>query len=91
MLLLNMDTINMRHSVICYVSLCFVICTGSFMVDGIVLVRQPLRECWLDIYRYPELSKKEIEEKCPFCRNNCNCKLCLRMMRVPEVCFCIFI
>ncbi|KAM7482495.1 hypothetical protein LguiB_007078 [Lonicera macranthoides] len=28
--------------------------------------------------RYPLLSEEDIEERCPFCRGNCNCKACLR-------------
>ncbi|CAO2821321.1 unnamed protein product, partial [Amaranthus hypochondriacus] len=27
---------------------------------------------------YPERTRKEVEEVCPFCRGNCNCKLCLQ-------------
>ncbi|KAM7479176.1 hypothetical protein LguiA_027389 [Lonicera macranthoides] len=27
---------------------------------------------------YPLLSEEDIEERCPFCRGNCNCKACLR-------------
>ena len=27
--------------------------------------------------RYPDMSVEEIAESCPFCRNNCNCNVCL--------------
>ncbi|KAL2921821.1 Lysine-specific demethylase JMJ25 [Bienertia sinuspersici] len=27
---------------------------------------------------YPERTKKEVQEACPFCRGNCNCKACLQ-------------
>ncbi|KAL3684206.1 hypothetical protein R1sor_002228 [Riccia sorocarpa] len=27
---------------------------------------------------YPDLTEKDFEETCPFCRGNCNCKACLR-------------
>ncbi|GAV72265.1 JmjC domain-containing protein/Myb_DNA-bind_3 domain-containing protein, partial [Cephalotus follicularis] len=30
-------------------------------------------------FRYPNLKEDEIAESCPFCRNNCNCKACLRL------------
>ncbi|KAJ7951311.1 lysine-specific demethylase JMJ25 [Quillaja saponaria] len=32
---------------------------------------------------YPEKTRKEVENACPFCCGNCNCKACLR--EVPEV------
>ncbi|KAL0915816.1 hypothetical protein M5K25_013275 [Dendrobium thyrsiflorum] len=31
---------------------------------------------------YPHLKAKDFAIKCPFCRFNCNCKLCLRMMGI---------
>ncbi|MCO5573634.1 hypothetical protein L7F22_027406 [Adiantum nelumboides] len=30
---------------------------------------------------YPEMSIEDFEEACPVCRENCNCKACLRMKR----------
>ncbi|CAL4934684.1 unnamed protein product [Urochloa decumbens] len=30
---------------------------------------------------YPDLSEDEFAVKCPYCRKNCNCKACLRMLR----------
>lgn len=33
---------------------------------------------------YPDVSEAEFAKKCPFCRNNCNCKACLRMKGVPK-------
>ncbi|XP_024526228.1 lysine-specific demethylase JMJ25-like [Selaginella moellendorffii] len=27
---------------------------------------------------YPELTVKDVQKQCPFCRRNCNCKACLR-------------
>ncbi|TVU46240.1 hypothetical protein EJB05_05765, partial [Eragrostis curvula] len=33
---------------------------------------------------YPDLSEDEFAAKCPYCRKNCNCKLCLRMRGVKE-------
>ncbi|XP_057827502.2 lysine-specific demethylase JMJ27 isoform X2 [Cryptomeria japonica] len=37
------------------------------------------RYCFPCIERwYPEQSRKDIEEACPVCRGNCNCKACLR-------------
>ncbi|ONK60423.1 uncharacterized protein A4U43_C08F18310 [Asparagus officinalis] len=33
---------------------------------------------------YPELSETEFATKCPFCRNNCNCKACLRMKGISK-------
>ncbi|XP_073105846.1 lysine-specific demethylase JMJ27 isoform X1 [Elaeis guineensis] len=33
---------------------------------------------------YPHLSEADFSRKCPVCRNNCNCKACLRMKGVPE-------
>ena len=31
-----------------------------------------------DLNRYPHLSEDDFEKSCPVCRNNCNCKACLR-------------
>ncbi|KAJ1281729.1 hypothetical protein BS78_04G328200 [Paspalum vaginatum] len=39
----------------------------------------PCIELW-----YPNLPEDEFAAKCPFCRNNCNCKACLRMRGVKE-------
>ncbi|KAJ0972406.1 hypothetical protein J5N97_020365 [Dioscorea zingiberensis] len=36
------------------------------------------------IFWYPEMTLTEFEKKCPYCRNNCNCKGCLRMIRVAK-------
>ena len=36
-------------------------------------------------FRYPERTRKEVEEVCPFCRGNCNCKLCLQDKLVMKV------
>ncbi|KAH7684865.1 lysine-specific demethylase 3 protein [Dioscorea alata] len=33
---------------------------------------------------YPDLTIAEFEKKCPYCCNNCNCKGCLRMIRVAK-------
>ncbi|XP_019229166.1 PREDICTED: lysine-specific demethylase JMJ25-like [Nicotiana attenuata] len=33
---------------------------------------------------YPHLSEEAIAEQCPFCRENCNCKDCLRKNIVPK-------
>ncbi|XP_040377787.1 lysine-specific demethylase JMJ25-like isoform X2 [Oryza brachyantha] len=33
---------------------------------------------------YPSLSKVDFAAKCPYCRKNCNCKACLRMIRVEK-------
>ncbi|KAL6912366.1 hypothetical protein ACP4OV_001171 [Aristida adscensionis] len=33
---------------------------------------------------YPDLPEDEFAAKCPYCRNNCNCKACLRMRGVEE-------
>ncbi|KAG1361202.1 lysine-specific demethylase JMJ25 [Cocos nucifera] len=33
---------------------------------------------------YPHLSEAEFAKECPVCRNNCNCKACLRMKGVSE-------
>ncbi|CAN6317656.1 unnamed protein product [Urochloa humidicola] len=30
---------------------------------------------------YPDFSEAEFAAKCPYCRQNCNCKACLRMLR----------
>ena len=38
---------------------------------------------WHDLNRYPNLSEDDFVNKCPFCRNICNCKACLRM-KVPK-------
>ncbi|CAN1267998.1 Lysine-specific demethylase JMJ25 [Linum perenne] len=27
---------------------------------------------------YPQMNREEVEAACPFCRNNCNCKACMR-------------
>ncbi|CAN1802180.1 Lysine-specific demethylase JMJ26 [Linum perenne] len=27
---------------------------------------------------YPQMNREEVEVACPFCRNNCNCKACMR-------------
>ncbi|XP_020579159.1 lysine-specific demethylase JMJ25-like isoform X2 [Phalaenopsis equestris] len=37
----------------------------------------PCRKRW-----YPHLKAKDFAIKCPFCRFNCNCKLCLRMIGI---------
>ncbi|XP_020223398.1 lysine-specific demethylase JMJ25 [Cajanus cajan] len=34
---------------------------------------------------YPQMSKEEIAESCPYCRGNCNCKACLRRKDVNTV------
>jgi lysine-specific demethylase 3 len=45
----------------------------------ICLLTSPKRYCHGCIETwYPSLTKKDIEERCPFCRGNCNCKACLR-------------
>ncbi|CAA0809092.1 Transcription factor jumonji (jmjC) domain-containing protein, partial [Striga hermonthica] len=45
----------------------------------------PKRYCFECIRAwYPELSKEAIAEACPFCRNCCNCKACLRGANKPE-------
>ena len=31
-----------------------------------------------ELNRYPHLSEDDFEKNCPVCRNNCNCKACLR-------------
>ncbi|KAF5191817.1 Lysine-specific demethylase jmj25 [Thalictrum thalictroides] len=33
---------------------------------------------------YPLMSEGEVEETCPFCRKNCNCKACLRSQKLYE-------
>ncbi|KAL6635414.1 hypothetical protein ACP70R_028085 [Stipagrostis hirtigluma subsp. patula] len=33
---------------------------------------------------YPDLGEDDFATKCPYCRNNCNCKACLRMIGVEE-------
>ncbi|CAL4917856.1 unnamed protein product [Urochloa decumbens] len=33
---------------------------------------------------YPDLSEGDFAAKCPYCRQNCNCKACLRMLRGVE-------
>ncbi|KAF6998028.1 hypothetical protein CFC21_014187 [Triticum aestivum] len=33
---------------------------------------------------YPNLTEDELAAKCPYCRKNCNCKACLRMIGVEE-------
>uniref|UniRef100_A0A0A9DA00 JmjC domain-containing protein n=1 Tax=Arundo donax TaxID=35708 RepID=A0A0A9DA00_ARUDO len=40
----------------------------------------PCMERW-----YPDLSEEEFAVKCPYCRKNCNCKMCLRMRGVEEL------
>ncbi|KAJ6792048.1 lysine-specific demethylase JMJ25-like isoform X2 [Iris pallida] len=43
------------------------------------------RYCVLCVNRwYPHLSESEFAKMCPFCRKNCNCKACLRMIRVEK-------
>jgi hypothetical protein len=37
--------------------------------------------------RYSNMSEEEFAARCPVCRNNCNCKSCLRMKGLDEVCF----
>ena len=41
--------------------------------------------------RYPHLTEDDFVNSCPFCRNNCNCKTCLRANIVHKVCltFCV--
>ncbi|KAK4418955.1 Lysine-specific demethylase [Sesamum alatum] len=36
---------------------------------------------------YPELSEAALTEACPCCRQNCNCKACLRRFNLPESVF----
>ncbi|TVU46224.1 hypothetical protein EJB05_05745 [Eragrostis curvula] len=36
---------------------------------------------------YPDLSEDELAAKCPYCRKNCNCKMCLRMQGVKMLSF----
>ena len=36
--------------------------------------------------RYPERTKEEIENACPFCHGNCNCRTCLQADVVVKVC-----
>lgn len=45
---------------------------------------------WCDFNRYPNLSEDDFVNKCPFCRNICNCKACLRakVSKKEEVCLC---
>ncbi|KAG1359531.1 lysine-specific demethylase JMJ25 [Cocos nucifera] len=43
-----------------------------------------LEDCTELAARYPHLSEADFSRKCPVCRNNCNCKACLRMKGVPE-------
>lgn len=39
------------------------------------------RYCTMCIARwYPELSEKDFRQACPYCKGNCNCKACLRMV-----------
>ncbi|CAL9749202.1 unnamed protein product [Musa acuminata subsp. burmannicoides] len=33
---------------------------------------------------YPHLSEADFAARCPFCRNNCNCKACLRMLGLAK-------
>ncbi|XP_039068742.1 lysine-specific demethylase JMJ25-like isoform X2 [Hibiscus syriacus] len=33
---------------------------------------------------YPKMSEDEIADACPVCRENCNCKACLRMTGLPK-------
>ncbi|XP_039134514.1 lysine-specific demethylase JMJ25-like isoform X1 [Dioscorea cayenensis subsp. rotundata] len=43
------------------------------------------RYCLPCVHRwYPLLLEKDFAEECPVCRNNCNCKACLRMIRVAQ-------
>ncbi|KAH7669234.1 lysine-specific demethylase 3 protein [Dioscorea alata] len=44
------------------------------------------RYCLLCVHRwYPLLLEKDFAEECPVCRNNCNCKACLRMTRIVQL------
>ncbi|KAG6499453.1 hypothetical protein ZIOFF_039241 [Zingiber officinale] len=39
---------------------------------------------WFVMYRYPHLTEADIAAECPFCRGNCNCKACLRMISLTK-------
>jgi hypothetical protein len=41
---------------------------------------------WHDLNRYPHLTEDDFVNSCPFCRNNCNCKTCLRKNIIKKVC-----
>ncbi|XP_072076141.1 lysine-specific demethylase JMJ27 isoform X4 [Arachis hypogaea] len=40
------------------------------------------RYCYECLERYPGKTQKEVENACPFCSGNCNCKACLREVPV---------
>ncbi|KAM0836366.1 hypothetical protein ACQ4PT_062362 [Festuca glaucescens] len=44
------------------------------------------RYCMLCITRwYPHLTEDDFVNSCPFCRNNCNCKTCLRKNIIKKI------
>jgi len=42
-------------------------------------------------HRYPNLTVSDISHECPFCRNNCNCSVCLRSRGTIKVSFLCFL
>lgn len=48
-------------------------------------------DCFVNIVnkltRYPDRTREELENACPFCCGNCNCISCLRADDVLKVCF----
>lgn len=49
-----------------------------------------LCDCFVNVVnkllRYPERTREELENACPFCCGNCNCIACLRGDVVVKVC-----
>ncbi|XP_020527897.1 lysine-specific demethylase JMJ25 isoform X2 [Amborella trichopoda] len=55
-------------------------CLHSYK-DGVVVCSycEKKRYCYTCVTKwYPEQTREEIENACPYCRGNCNCKACLR-------------
>lgn len=49
----------------------------NFMEHSLFCYCQPF--IFLLISRYPKMIEKDFAEACPVCRDNCNCKSCLRL------------